>query len=45
MHGYGTLVKDSQIIYEGEWRLGKKHGVGTQYFMVNRVYEKMIPAC
>ncbi len=31
-HGYGTIQCDGSVVYEGEFREGKKHGKGTLYW-------------
>lgn len=30
-HGYGELIKENQIIYQGHFHQGKKHGIGISY--------------
>ena len=29
MNGFGIISKDNILIYEGEWKLGKKYGTET----------------
>ncbi len=39
MNGIGTLFSQNVVVYNGEWKDGKRNGKGTQYLIDGDKYE------